>query len=106
MDASEQAGSPNSLVLCKFANSTKLGAMLSLTVNTDLTWKMTYHDKALSTATTSTLEGMPLVFSKLSDVVEVVEMLDGSHTCVGNADIHLSRHIFMDQTGIRAHNWK
>ena len=61
---------------------------------------MTYHDKALSPTTTSALEGVPLVFSTVSDVVDVLEMLDGCHTCVGNADMHLSRQIFMDATGI------
>ena len=64
-------------------------------MNTDLTWKMTYHNKALSPAATSALEGVLLVFSTVSDVVDVLEMLDGGHTCVGNADMHLSCQIFM-----------
>ncbi len=99
MDVTEQTGSPDSLVLCTFGKATKPEVMLSLTVLPNFTWQLTYHNKALNPSTSSFLADVPSVFTTVSDVVELLQMLNSCHVCVGNADIKLSRSIFMNATG-------
>ena len=99
MDVTEHMQSPGSLVLYKFRKAAKPEVVFILVVHPHFTWQLSFHGKLLGPSTSSCLEDVPSVFATASDVVKLLQMLNGCHTCVGNPDMHLSRSVFMNATG-------
>ncbi len=99
MDVTDHTQSPDSLVLCKFGKAAKPEVMLSVAVYPNLTWQLMYHNKVLSASTSSYLKDVPSVFSAVSDVAKLLQMLDSCHTCVGNPGVNLSRSVVMNAAG-------
>ena len=99
MDVTEHMQSPGSLVLYKFGKAAKPEVVFSLVGHPDFTWQFSYHTKRLGLSTSSCLKDEPSVFSTASDVLQLLQMLNGCHTCVKNPDMHLSHSVFMNATG-------
>lgn len=96
----EHMQSTGSLVLYKFEKAAKPEVVFSLVVHPDFTWQLSYHRQLLGPSTSSCLKDVPSVFTTASDVLKLLQMLNGCHTCMGNPDMHLSRSVFMNATGI------
>ena len=96
MDVTEHMQSPGSLVLYKFGKAAKPEVVFILVVHPDFTWQFSYRP---GPSTSSCLKDVPSVFTTASDVVKLLQMLNGCHTCVGNPDMHFSHSVFMNATG-------
>ena len=91
--------SPSSLALCTFGKAAKPEVVFSLVVHPDFTWQFSYHGKLLGPSTSSCMKDVPSVFTTASDVLQLLQLLNTCHICVGNPDMHLSQSVFMNATG-------